>query len=89
MLSVWQTNPGNSKFQLTTSALISLFLPQPIIFGFLSPGNMIVVLFPVEYDEPDKELTAKGACDTLASTKGYCMLELLLLQLLFAENWPV
>ena len=28
--------------------MISVFFPPPIIFGFLSPGKMIVVLLPLE-----------------------------------------
>lgn len=72
---------------LTTSALISDFLPQPIIFGFLSPGKMMVVLFPVENDEPDTQLPLSGVAATLVSVRGYATLELLLL--FVARNWPV
>ena len=64
----------------TTSAFISVFFPHPIILGFLSPGNMIVVFLPVFSDEPETQLVltparVEGVVD---SAGGYCELELLL-----------
>jgi hypothetical protein len=42
--------------KLTTSAFISVFRPPPIVLGFLSPGNIIVVFLPPLFEVPEKRL---------------------------------